>query len=168
MILMLILLQTATDVYCTWDSCEGEDTLSRVKSDKSDSLLSNLIYFSWDLVGIVQSLSIRVECSSSAYKHLRLHRSSEILRMECGSHDIPRCGPRSAWEKTHSMAECNIKRDQNLPYTGPTLGLWSVHWHFQLLHIVSFTYPGKMKRWDSVIRAKPHQMLHLTRPSHLK
>ena len=30
----------------------------------------------------------------------------------------------------------------------PTLGLWSVHWHFRLLHIVSFTcYPaGKMKR----------------------
>lgn len=53
----------------------------------------------------MQSLSILVECSSSAYKHLRLHRSSEILRMECGSHDIPRCGPRSAWEKTHSMAE---------------------------------------------------------------
>ena len=52
----------------------------------------------------MQSLSILVECSSSAYKHLRLHRS-EILRMECGSHDIPRCGPRSAWEKTHSMAE---------------------------------------------------------------
>lgn len=55
MTLMLILLQTATDVYCTWDSCEGEDTLS-------ESKVTKVIHF-------YQTLFILVETSSELCNH---------------------------------------------------------------------------------------------------
>ena len=38
----------------------------------------NSILFSWNILRIVQQLSILVECSSSTYKHLRLHPAFKL------------------------------------------------------------------------------------------